>query len=105
MDISTIINQTPETVSKEIARRVKSLRLEWNLTQQAFAKRAGIGYDGYRRFENRGEITLKNLLLCAVVLDCLDDFNGLFKRKSYESIDQLLQVNQTKQRKRGTINE
>ncbi|HHU97192.1 MAG: helix-turn-helix transcriptional regulator [Bacteroidota bacterium] len=105
MDISTVINQAPESISKELARRVKSLRLERNLTQQAFAKRAGVGYDAYRRFENRGEITLKNLLLCAVVLDCLDDFNRLFARKSYESIDQLLQANQIKQRKRGTINE
>ena len=81
------------------------MRLERNLTQQAFANRAGVGYDAYRRFENTGEITLKNLLLCAVVLDCLDDFNELFTRKSYESIDQLLKINQTKQRKRGTINE
>jgi transcriptional regulator with XRE-family HTH domain len=105
MDILTIINQTPETISVELANRVKSLRLERNLTQQAFAKRAGVGYDAYRRFESSGEITLKNLLLCAVVLDCLDDFNELFRRKSYESIDQLLNVNKTKRRKRGTINE
>ncbi len=105
MDISTIINQSPEAISKELARRVKLFRLERNLTQQAFAKRAGVGYDAYRRFEKTGEITLKNLLLCAVVLDCLDDFNRLFARKSYESIDQLLKANQTKQRKRGTINE
>lgn len=105
MDISTIINRTPETISVELANRVKSLRLERNLTQQAFAKRAGVGYDAYRRFESSGEITLKNLLLCAVVLDCLDDFNELFRRKSYDSIDQLLNVNKTKRRKRGTINE
>ncbi len=105
MDILTIINQTPETISVELANRVKSLRLERNLTQQAFAKRAGVGYDAYRRFESSGEITLKNLLLCAVVLDCLDDFNELFRRKSYDSIDQLLNVNKTKRRKRGTINE
>ncbi len=105
MDISTIINQTSETVSMKLARRVKMLRLERNLTQQAFAKRAGMGYDAYRRFENTGEITLKNLLLCAVVLDCMDDFNELFTRKPYESIDQLLKVNQTKRRKRRTINE
>lgn len=72
MDISTIINQTPETVSMKLARRVKMLRLERNLTQQAFAKHAGMGYDAYRRFENTGEITLKNLLLCEVVLDCMD---------------------------------
>lgn len=104
MDISAIITQTPEAVSMELARRVKSLRLERNLTQQAFTKRAGVGYDAYRRFEKTGEITLQNLLLCAIVLDCLGDFENLFIRKSYESIDQLLKVSEAKHRKRGVIN-
>jgi transcriptional regulator with XRE-family HTH domain len=105
MDLYTIINQTPEAISKELARRVKSLRLERNLTQQAFAKRAGVGYNAYRRFEKTGEITSQNLLLCAIVLDGLDDFKDLFARKSYESIDQLLKVSEAKRRRRGAINE
>lgn len=79
--------------------------MEKNLTQKAFSKRAGVGYDVYRRFENKGEITLRNLLLCAVVLDCFDDFNELFVRKSCESIDDLLKSDEVKHRKRGSINE
>lgn len=105
MDINTIINSSPDAVIMGIAKRVKERRLEKNLTQKAFSKRAGLGYDAYRRFENTGEITLRNLILCAVALDDVTDFSDLFSRKSYQSIDELLKTEQFKKRKRGTRNE
>ena len=105
MDISTIINSTPDAILKGIARRVKSQRLERNLTQRAFARRAGIGYDAYRRFENTGEITLHNLVLCAIALDDIEGFMELFSKRSYQSIDDLLKTEKVKQRKSGSRNE
>ncbi len=88
MYISTIMGNTPEAILKGIAERVKNQRLERNLTQRAFAKRVGMGYDAYRRFENTGEITLHNLVLCGIALDDADGFMELFSKKSYKSIHQ-----------------
>lgn len=105
MDISTIINNSPDVIIRDIASRVKDRRLERNLTQKAFAKRAGIGYDVYRKFETTGEITLRNLVLCAIVLDMTDGFLGLFSGKSFQSIDELLEKKETKKRQRGSRNE
>lgn len=90
---------------KEIASRVKERRLEQNYTQKAFSNRAGVGYDAYRRFENSGEITLRNLILCAMVLDMLTDFDTLFTQKSYQSMDDLLKSKETKKRQRASRNE
>ena len=105
MDINSIIYNSPDDILKGISSRVKERRLENNLTQKSFAKRAGIGYDAYRRFENTGEITLRNLVLCAVVLDMTDGFLQLFSGKSYQSIDDLLKKKTTRKRQRGTRNE
>ena len=105
MDISTIIKETPESILKGIAERVKARRLERNLTQKAFAKRAGVGYDAYRKFENTGDITLRNLILCATTLDDVDSFTELFTKQSYLSIDELLKTQEVKKRKRGSRNE
>jgi transcriptional regulator with XRE-family HTH domain len=105
MDINTIIEHSPDTVLQKIAARVKEKRLERNLTQKSFAKRAGIGYDAYRKFENTGEITLRNLVLCAIVLDEVENFSELFAQKRWQSIDELLNNKQTKKRKRGARNE
>jgi transcriptional regulator with XRE-family HTH domain len=106
MDIDTIIDFSPDAIAKGIAARVKMRRLERGFTQKAFARRAGVGYDAYRRFENTGETTLRNLVLCAMTLDEADSFKQLFTRKNYRSIDEVLQEQQPKTMKqRGTINE
>ena len=105
MDFDIIINSSPDSILVRVAERVKAKRLERNLTQKAFAKRAGVGYDAYRTFEKTGEITFRNLLMCAVVLDDMDDFAELFTKKTYQSIDELLKSQEKKKRKRGTRNE
>ncbi len=99
MDINTIIYNSPDSILKEIAGKVKERRLERNLTQKAFAKRAGVGYDAYRKFENTGEITLRNLVLCAIALNDTDSFSDLFATKSYQNIDELLKTQGVKKRK------
>ena len=105
MDISIIIDKTLDSLLSGIASRVKERRLERNLTQRAFARRSGVGYDAYRKFENTGEITIRNLVLCAIALDDVEGFTELFVKKSYQSIDELLKIQETKKRKRGTRNE
>ena len=105
MDINALINTSLDSVLTGIAGRVKERRLERNLTQKAFAKRVGIGYDAYRKFENTGEITLHNLVLCAITLDDIDSFKELFVKKSYQSLDDLLKTQEVKKRKRGSRNE
>jgi transcriptional regulator with XRE-family HTH domain len=105
MDINTIINSDPNSILKGVAKRVKEKRLEVNLTQKTFAKRAGVGYDAYRKFENTGDITLRNLVLCAITLDDVDGFAELFTKKSYQSIDDLLKAKEARKRKRGSRNE
>ena len=105
MDIDVFINKSPDSILKGIADRIRARRLELNLTQKAFAKRAGVRYDAYRAFENTGEITLRNLVMCAIALDDTDGFNELFTRPSYQSIDELLKFKETKKRIRGARNE
>jgi transcriptional regulator with XRE-family HTH domain len=105
MDIDAIINPSADSILHGIALRVKERRLERNFTQKAFAKRSGLGYDAYRKFELSGEITFRNLLLCAIALGDADGFSTLFTKKTYQSIDQLLKMQEEKKRKRGSKNE
>ena len=105
MDINAIMDASPNSILKEISDRVKERRLEQNFTQKAFAKRAGVGYDAYRKFENTGEVTLHNLVLCAIALDDVEGFSNLFVRKTYQSINELLKTQEIKKRKRGSRNE
>ena len=53
----------------------------------------------------RGEVTLRNLVLCAFVLDDTDSFLDLFSRKKWQSIDEIMKAKEVKKRKRGSRNE
>lgn len=104
---NTIISidiKTPAEVARGIAQRVKTRRLELNLTQVAMAKRAGIKLPTYRKFETTGLISLNGLLRIAFALGVLDDFDKLFSRREYQSIDEV--INEKKLvRKRGKRND
>lgn len=96
--------ETPSDVAMQIAARVKSRRLELNLTQEGMATRAGVKFATYRRFEQTGEISLRGLLQVGFALNALSDFGALFSQKQYQSLDDVLNE-QGVNRKRGKKNE
>lgn len=95
---------TPNEVASQIAARVRTRRLELNLTQEGLAKRAGVKFATYRRFEQTGEISLRGLLQIGFALNALTEFNALFAQKQYQSLDDVLNE-QNIVRKRGKKNE
>lgn len=95
---------TPKGIALQIAARVKTRRLELNLTQEGLAARAGIKFATYRRFEQTGEISLKGLLQVGFALNTLSEFDSLFAQKQYQTLDDVLKE-QSITRKRGRKNE
>jgi len=95
---------SPEGKAKALAQRVKTRRLEMNLTQEGLSVRSGLPLATYRRFERTGKISLDGLLHVAYALDALNDFDLVFATHKYASLDEALEANQ-KNRKRGKRNE
>lgn len=95
---------SPEGKAKALAERVKTRRLEMNLTQEGLSVRSGVPLATYRRFERTGKVSLDGLLHIAYALDALDDFDQLFASRKYASLDEALDADQ-KNRKRGKRNE
>ena len=95
---------SPTGVAKQVAARVKTRRLELDLTQEGMAARAGLKFATYRRFEQTGEISLKGLLQIGFALNALSDFDALFVQKQYQSLDDVLNE-QNVVRKRGKKHE
>ena len=95
---------SPSEIALQIAARVKTRRLELNLTQEGMAARAGLKFATYRRFEQTGEISLKGLLQIGFALNVLSEFDVLFAQKQYQSLNDVLKE-QSVTRKRGKKNE
>ena len=73
---------SPSDIALQIAARVKTRRLELDLTQEGLAARAGVKFATYRRFEQTGEISLKGLLQVGFALNALTDFDALLRKSS-----------------------
>ena len=104
-NILSLIDKTPNLIMSGIAQRVKQRRLEKGWTQKMLAAKAGLSLPSYRRFESSGEISVRSLVMLVFALDMIDEFETLFSSKTYQSIDDIVKSEQTKQRKRGHKNE
>lgn len=86
-DIAEFVNtQTIQAVTGQLVEREKQRRKKMNLSQRELAKKSGVSYASIRRFENIGEISLNSLLKIANALDCLEDFNLIFKLPALKSL-------------------
>lgn len=94
----------PASILKGIALRLRERRLELNLTQKGLANKAGVSLGTLKRFENSYEISLKHLIMLALVLDAVEEFEQLFTKRQFESLDEVLKTTKVKKRERGSRN-
>ena len=80
-----VILRTPEDIRKTIAARARERRLFYNITQKELADRTGVSLGSIKRFEATGLISLSSLLEIALVLNCMDAFEGLFPPPELET--------------------
>lgn len=85
-----------------ISSRARARRLVRNLTQSGLARRSGVSLGSLKRFEKTGKISLESLLKIALVLEALDDFNGLFHAQVSPptSLDELEKITHVRQKGR-----
>lgn len=86
-DIADFVKiQTIQSVREQLVEREKQRRKKLRLSQRDLANKSGVSYASVRRFESIGEISFNSLLKIANALDCLDDFNSLFKMPVVKSL-------------------
>ena len=82
--------KTAYDLTHEVAARVRARRKERKLTQAQMAKKAGMSFASYKRFEQTGEIAFRSLCNIAIVLGCEQDFDELFAHRQYTSIREVI---------------
>ena len=79
----------PSDIQLQLAGKFKNLRLFRELKRETLAQQSGVPHASIKRFERTGEISLKSLLKLAHVLECLDQFESLFKLPIAMSLDEI----------------
>lgn len=90
IDISTFVGAlTEQKVTDDLVFRFKKRRKEAGFTQKKLAEKSGVSYGSIRRFELSGDISLSSLLKLAGAINCLDDFNMIFKNQIIKDLRKL----------------
>ena len=78
--------KTPKDVNNDIVKRMRARRKEKKLTQVELSRLAGVSLGSLKRFEQTGNISLNSLIKIA----CQEDFDSLFAKKGYSSIQEVI---------------
>lgn len=82
--------KSPMDVNMDIAKKVRARRKEKKLSQIQLSERSDVSLGSIKRFERLGEISLSSLIKIAFALGCEEDFEQLFSRKGYSSIQEVI---------------
>jgi transcriptional regulator with XRE-family HTH domain len=82
--------KTSPEIAQEVAARVRARRKELKLTQEQLACKAGMTLASYKRFEQKGLIAFQSLVAIGIALDCESDFDELFAKRAYSSIEEVI---------------
>ncbi len=80
----------PGEVAAGIAQRAAARRKELGLSQAALAEKSGVSLGSLKRFERLHQISLSSLVKLAFALGCEEDFEALFSRRRYASIEDVV---------------
>ena len=72
---------TPEDIAKEIANDFRKRRIEKNITRDQLAESSGVAVSNIVRFEQKGLISLKNLIGIAMALGYTSELKNLLSQR------------------------
>lgn len=81
-----------DDIAKTIADDFRKRRIEKNLTRGQLAERSGVAVSNIVRFEQKGLISLKNLIGIAMAMGYTAEVKHLFAEPKYSTMDELTQI-------------
>ena len=94
--------KTPEETLLNLSHKFKQIRLIKKWKRSTLSKRSGVPESTLRRFEQTGEVSMKNFLKLIHAMGRLDEMEALLNPPSALSIDDL-EKNEQKIPKRGSL--
>lgn len=87
-------------IALKLAEDFRHRRIEKNLTREEMAQMAGIAVSNLVRFEQKGLISLKNLIALAMTLGYSSEINNLFATPKYTTMEELTQIRKNANKKK-----
>ena len=90
------ISDNTDDVAKQLADDFRHRRVEKGFTREQMAERSGIAVSNIVRFEQKGMISLKNLIGLAMALGYTAEAKNIFAQPKYATMEELTQIRKNK---------
>lgn len=81
-----------DDIAKVMADDFRKRRIEKNLTREQVAEKSGVAVSNIVRFEQKGLISLKNLICIAMALEYTSEVKNLFAEPKFSTMEELTQI-------------
>ena len=95
----TLDNQ--DDIAKGIADDFRRRRIEKNITRDQLAERSGVAVSNIVRFEQKGLISLRNLISLAMALGYTSELKNVFAEPKYSTMEELTQIRKNSNKKKA----
>ena len=99
LDSYTLDN--PDDIAKKIADDFRKRRIEKNLTRNQVAEMSGVAVSNIVRFEQKGLISLKNLIGITNALGYTSELKNVFAQPKYSTMEELTQIRKNQNKKKA----
>ena len=99
--LENYLHDNPDEIAKEIADEFRRRRIEKNLTREQVADKSGVAVSNIVRFEQKGLISLKNLIGIAMALEYTSEIRHIFSEQKYQTMEELQQIKRNMNKKKA----
>ncbi len=82
--------ETAEELDLKLAKRLRDIRRRKKISQERLSVQSGVSLGSIKRFEQKGEVSLRSLTKIAMALGCEDELRNLFTSVGYDSIQEVI---------------
>ena len=90
--LENYLHDNVDDISRQIATDFRHRRVEKGLTREQIAEKAGVAARNVARFEQKGLVSLKNLIGLSMALGYASEIKGLFATPKYSTMEELTQI-------------
>jgi transcriptional regulator with XRE-family HTH domain len=90
-----------DEIAMTLANDFRRRRIEKNLTRKEVSERSGVPVSNLARFEQKGCISLKNLIELAMSLNYTSEVKSIFAAPKYQTMEELTQIRRNAGKKKA----
>ena len=90
-----------DDIARMLADDFRKRRIEKNMTREQVAEKSGVAVSNIVRFEQKGLISLKNLIGIAMAMEYTSAIKNIFAEPKYSTMEELTQIRRNRGKKKA----